>query len=158
MDGWHLIIRLEMLLRYSVSGFAQKHGREMENWLFLTDSFSVLFWVVMAVFPLSSMSMETVRDLFDLAWLSSLFWDWSYIWVFISSMSGIVTRSFGLDMLCSFLTLWTVARFQLRGLVGILKAGAYFWARTSILASMQTLDFLRLWLEAFDVSWVVFDT
>jgi len=158
MGGYNLIICLEMLVRYWVSGFPQKHGRVMENWLFLTDNFSVPYLGVMAALPLSSMSMDTVRDLFDLAWLSSLFICGSYIWVFISSMSGIVTRSFGLKLHCCFLALWVVARFQLRGLVGILKAGAYFWARTSILASMEIFDFLRVWLEAFDVSWVVFDT
>lgn len=130
----------------------------MENWLFLMDYFLVTFLGVMTALPLSSMSIETVSDLFDLAWLSSILLSCSYIWVSISSISGMVTRSFGLE-LCSFLTLWTVVCFfQSRGLVGILKAGAYFWARTSIFASMEIFVFLRMWLEAFDVSWVVFDT
>ena len=60
-------------------GFAQKHGRVMENWLFLMDYFLVTFLGVMTALPLSSMSIETVSDLFDLAWLSSILLSCSYI-------------------------------------------------------------------------------
>jgi len=72
--------------------------------------------------------------------------------------------SFGLEVTAdfygSYLTLCLVAArlFHLSGLDGILKAGAYFWRRRSILTSVQGLDLVIIWLEAFDVSWVALVT
>jgi hypothetical protein len=58
-----------------------------------------------------------------------------------------------------FLTIDLVARiFQLRGLDGIFMDGAYFWRRKSILTSLQTIDFGRVWFEAFEVSGVALVT
>lgn len=142
-----------------VSTVSQKHGRVMENLLLPRLEFLVSM-AYMAVGFSSSMSMDTVSDLLEWQLLCSLCFTSFLADGIFSSMSGIEISSFGLlvDSGC-FLTIDLVARiFQLRGLDGIFMDGAYFWRRKSILTSLQTIDFGRVWFEAFEVSGVALVT
>ena len=109
------------------------------------------------VLELSSMSMEMIRDLADLQWLSSFLASY-----FLGRHSGSDCIGMVITSLRLLSRFWMESlewrSFLLSSFEGSLVDGANLEARTSNFASGHMLEFLSIRSEIFDVSLVAFAT